>query len=136
MKRLAAFASALAAFAVFATAARGETNVLDRARVDFAEEATLEAFAVPAVEHAEEATLEVFAVPAVEHAEASQIEADPVVPAQRLDEHPAWHDRIEAEKGSRAYWILYAAREKARCGESTDALAAEFVQTLARWMAQ
>lgn len=133
MRRLAVSALALAAFV---STARGETNVLDRARVDFAEKATLEAFAVPAVEHAEEATLEVSAVAPVEHAEEAQVEADPVVPVQRLDAHPDWYDRIEAEKGSRAYWILYAAREKARCGESTDALAAEFAQTLARWVAK
>lgn len=133
MNRLAAIALALAAFAL---TARGETNVLDRAKVDFAEEATLEAFTVPAVEHAEEVTLDVVAIPVVEHAEEAQIEAEPVVPAQRLDAQPAWYDRIEAEKGSRAYWILYAAREKARRGEDTDALAAEFAQTLARWMAK
>lgn len=133
MRRFAAIALALAAFAF---TARGETNVLDRAKVDFAEEATLEAFTVPAVEHAEEVTLDVVAIPVVEHAEEAQIEAEPVVPVQRLDAQPAWYDRIEAEKGSRAYWILYAAREKARRGEDTDALAAEFAQTLARWMAK
>ena len=133
MRRLAVLALSLA---VFVSTARGETNVVDRAKVDFAEEATLEVFAVPAVEHAEAATLTVFTIPAVVHAAESQIEVDPVVPAQLLDEHPAWHDRIEAETGSKAYWILYTAREKARCGESTDALAAAFVQTLARWMAQ
>jgi len=133
MRRLAAIALALAAFAL---TARGETNAVDRARVDFAEETTLEAFTVPAVEHADETTLEVSAVPAVEHAEESQIEVEPVVPVQHPVAHPAWHDRIEAEKGSRAYWILYAAREKARRGEDIDALAAEFAQTLARWMAK
>ena len=117
MRRFAAIALVLAAFAF---TARGETNVLDRAKVDFAEEVTLDVVAIPAVEHAEE----------------SQIAVDPIVPVQHPDAQPAWHDRIEAEKGSRAYWILYAAREKARRGEDTDALAAEFAQTLARWMAK
>jgi len=133
MRRLAALALALAAFV---STARGETNVLDRAKVDFAEKATLEAFAVPAVEHAEEATLEVSAVAPVEHAEEAQVEADPVVPVQRMDAHPDWYDRIEAEKGSRAYWILYAAREKAVRGEDTEDLAKVFAQTLSKWMAQ
>lgn len=117
MRRLAAAALALAAFV---PAARGETNVVGRARVDFAEEATLEVSAVPAVGHAEE----------------SRIEVDPVVPARRVDAHPGWYDRIEAERGSRAYWILYAAREKARRGEDTGALAVEFARTLSQWVSQ
>lgn len=133
MRRLAAIALALAAFAL---TARGETNAVDRARVDFAEEATLEVSAVPAVEHAERATLEVSAVPAVEHAEEAQIEVEPVVPVQHPVAHPDWHDRIEAEKGSRAYWILYAAREKAVRGEDTEDLAKAFAQTLSKWIAQ
>lgn len=133
MRRLAVLALALAAFV---STARGETNVVDRAKVDFAEEATLEVFAIPAVEHAEAATLTVFAIPAAVHAAESQVEVDPVVQAKYLDAHPDWYNRIEAETGSRAYWILYTAREKARCGESTDALATAFVQTLSRWMAQ
>ena len=133
MRRLAVLALALAAFV---STARGETNTVDRAKVDFAEEATLEVFAIPAVEHAAATTLTVVTIPEAVHAAESQIEVDPVAPAQHLDAHPDWYNRIEAETGSRAYWILYTAREKARCGESTDSLAAEFAQTLARWMAQ
>lgn len=133
MKRLAVLALVLAALV---STAHGETNVVDRAKVDFAEEATLEAFAVPAVEHAVASSLSVSAIAPVHHAEESQIEADSVVPAQRLDAYPSWHDRIEAEKGSRAYWILYAAREKAVRGEDTEDLAKAFAQTLSKWMAQ
>lgn len=106
--------------ALFALAASAQTNEVLHVKVE-------EAVAV---------TIDVAGVVPVEQAQMSQIEAEPVLPVPPASDRSAWHDSIEAEKGSRAYWILYMAREKAKRGEDTGPLARAFAQTLAKWMSQ
>lgn len=88
------------------------------------------------VEEAVAATIDVAEIVPVSQAQMTQVEAEPVLPVQPASERTAWHDSIEAENGSKAYWILYMAREKAVRGEDTEDLAKAFAQTLSKWMAQ
>ena len=88
------------------------------------------------VEEAVAATIDVAEIVPVSPAQMTQVEAEPVLPVQPASERTAWHDSIEAENGSKAYWILYMAREKAVRGEDTEELAKAFAQTLSKWIAQ
>ena len=105
---------------LFTFALCAQTNEVERIKVDEV---------VPA-------TIDVSEVVPVELAQMCEVEADSVPPVTPASERTAWYDSIDAEKGSKAYWILYMARERAKRGENTDDLAKSFVETLYKWMSQ
>lgn len=47
-----------------------------------------------------------------------------------------WYEKFEAAGGSRLYWILKLAREKAARGESVEDLKRAFDTSMTRWLTQ
>lgn len=109
--------AAIAALLSFALAASAETNAVERVKVAVAPAPTVDAFDVSPVPLAEEVV-----------AEASETATVP-----KADERGEWYERIEAKPGSRAYWVVFAAREKAKRGEDVAHLRRVMSDTLAKW---
>lgn len=80
-------------------------------------------------------TLPAEAVQPVPYVSCDTIQAEAVQPVPAVPP-AAWYDRVEADEGSRAYWVLVSARERAGRGEDVSWLRVVFADTLARWMAK
>ena len=107
----------LAAILFFASVASAETNVVERVKVEVAPAPTVDAVDVSPVPLAEAVV-----------AEASETATVPMA-----DERGEWYERIEAKPGSRAYWVVFAAREKTKRGEDVAHLRRVMNDTLAKW---
>ena len=107
----------VAAFLSFALSAFADTNALERVKVEVAPAPTVDAFDVSPVPLAE----------------AVVAEASVAATVPKADERGEWYERIEAKPGSRAYWVVFAAREKTKRGEDVAHLRRVMADTLAKW---
>lgn len=109
--------AALAALLSLALSSSAETNAVERVKVEVAPAPTVDAFDVSPVPLAEAVVAEV-----------SETATVPMA-----DERGEWYERIEAKPGSRAYWVVFAAREKTKRGEDVAHLRRVMADTLAKW---